>query len=122
MVTAILDTNIFIRAAIRYPDSASSRVLDAYYDGKYQLVFSPATRDELLDILLLPHIRARLGWSDDELLLFLTGVLVRAFVYPGQVPVSARLTRDATDTKFLSLAHDSAANYLATKDNRHLLR
>src|SRR5687767_6081387 len=74
MITAILDTNIFVRAAIRYPDSPSSRVLDAYYERKFQLIFSPATRDELLNILLLPHIRARLDWSDDELLRFLTSL------------------------------------------------
>ena len=121
-LTAILDTNIFVRAAIRYPDSASSRVLDAYYDGKYHLLFSPGTRDELLDILLLPSIRARLDWSDDELLRFLNGILVHAFVYPGEVQVPPSVKRDVSDSKFLALATESGANYLVTKDNRHLLR
>jgi predicted nucleic acid-binding protein len=37
MVTAILDTNVFIRAALR-PNTPSARVVDAYLDGRYQLV------------------------------------------------------------------------------------
>jgi hypothetical protein len=41
MITAILDTNVFVRAAIHHPRSASVRTLDAYYDGKYQLILSP---------------------------------------------------------------------------------
>src|SRR5713226_4830250 len=36
MVTAILDTNVFIRAALR-PRSPSARVVDAYLDGEFQL-------------------------------------------------------------------------------------
>jgi len=41
--------------------------------------------------------------------------------YPGNVPVSAELTRDVTDTKFLSLAAESGADFLVTNDRRHLL-
>src|SRR5438552_18935334 len=47
MVTAILDTNVFIRAALR-PRSPSARVVDAYLDGKFQLVLSQAVLQELV--------------------------------------------------------------------------
>ena len=122
MITAILDTNVFVRAAIRYPGSASSRAVDAYYDGKYQLVFSPATRDELLNVLTIPKIRARHGWSDDEVLRFLLTLLANAAVYPDERRVSPSITHDVTDTKFLALAEESGATYLVTQDRRHLLR
>lgn len=121
MLTAILDTNVFIRAALR-PKSPSARVVDAYLDGKFQLVLSEAVLQELLTVLLLPDIRAVHGWSDDQILRFVMNLPAAAVVYPGLTPVPASLPRDVTDVKFLSLAHESDADYLVTKDGRHLLR
>lgn len=122
MITAILDTNVFIRAAIRYPDTASSRVVDAYLDGNYRLILSYATLDELLTVLLLPRIRVRHGWSDQEILGFLTRLPAGAITYPGRSHVATSITRDVSDTKFLALAQESSANYLVTTDRRHLIR
>jgi len=121
MFTAILDTNVFIRAAIR-PASPSARVVDAYLDGKFQLVLSPAVLQELFTVLMLPSIRVRHGWSDDEILRFLTELPAKAAIYPGQVQVPASVPRDVSDVKFLSLAAESSAQYLVTKDGQHLLR
>jgi putative PIN family toxin of toxin-antitoxin system len=121
MVAAILDTNVFIRAALR-PASPSARVVDAYLDGKFQLVLSDAVLEELLSVLLLPGIRQHHGWSDDEILLFVTKLPAGAALYPGKAPVPPSIPRDLADVKFLSLAHESAADYLVTKDGRHLLR
>jgi putative PIN family toxin of toxin-antitoxin system len=122
MTAAILDTNILVSAAIGSPRAAAARALDAYYQGRYRLIFSPATIDELLEVLLLPHIRARHGWSDDEVLRFLTSLFVNADLYPDRHTVPASLTRDVTDPKFLALAVESGAPYLVTNDRRHLLR
>jgi putative PIN family toxin of toxin-antitoxin system len=121
MVTAILDTNVFIRAALR-PNSPSARVVDAYLDGKFQLVLSQGVLQELLTVLLLPEIREVHGWSDDRILQFVINLPAAAALYPGQAHVPASLPRDATDVKFLSLARESGADYLVTKDSRHLLR
>jgi putative PIN family toxin of toxin-antitoxin system len=121
MLTAILDTNVFVRAALR-PASPSARVVDAYLDGRFQLVLSQAVLQELFAVLMLPGIRVRHGWSDDEILRFLTELPANAALYPGQADVAASIPRDVSDVKFLSLAHESNANYLVTKDGRHLLR
>src|SRR5258707_12560488 len=121
MVTAVLDTIVFIRAALR-PISPSARIVDAYLDGKFQLVLSQAVLQELLTVLLLPEIREIHGWSDDKILRFVMNLPARAVVYPGQAQVPASLPRDVTDVKFLSLAHEADADYLVTKDGRHLLR
>lgn len=122
MIRVILDTNILVQAAIGSPRSASTRALKAYDEGKYLLVLSPALIDELLTVLLLPQIRARHGWSDDQVLRFVLSLLPGAVIYPGQQPVSATLTRDVTDTKLLALAAEAGATYLVTNDHRHLLR
>jgi putative PIN family toxin of toxin-antitoxin system len=121
MVTAILDTNVFIRAALR-PGSPSARVVDAYLDGKYQLVLSPPLLEELLAVLLLPDILDMHGWSDDKIIQFVVNLPAAAVLYPGQAEVAASLPRDASDVKFLSLALEARADYLVTKDARHLLR
>lgn len=121
MVTAILDTNVFIRAALR-PRSPSARVVDAYLDGSFQLVLSQAVLQELLAVLLLPDIREVHGWSDDKILRFVMNLPAGAVVYPGQAHVPASLPRDVTDAKFLSLAHEADADYLVTRHGRHLFR
>jgi putative PIN family toxin of toxin-antitoxin system len=121
MVTAILDTNVFIRAALR-PGSPSARVVDAYLDGRFQLVLSQAVLQELLTVLLLPDIREVHGWSDDKILRFVMTLPAGAAIYPGQAHVSPSLPRDVSDVKFLSLAHEADPDYLVTKDGRHLLR
>jgi putative PIN family toxin of toxin-antitoxin system len=121
MVTAVLDTNVFIRAALR-PSSPSARIVDAYLDGQFQLVLSQAVLQELLTVLLLPEIREIHGWSDDKILRFIMNLPAGAVVYPGQAQVPASLPRDVTDVKFLSLAHEADADCLVTKDGRHLLR
>jgi putative PIN family toxin of toxin-antitoxin system len=121
MVTAILDTNVFIRASLR-PGSPSARVVDAYLDGLFQLVLSQSILQELLTVFLLPEIREIHGWSDDKILRFVLNLPAGAVVYPGQALVPASLSRDVTDVRFLSLAHEANADYLVTKDGRHLLR
>ena len=121
MITAIVDTNVFVQAAIS-PKGASFQVLKAQLDGKYQLISSQATLDELSRVLMIPHIRARHGWSDTEIRAFVGLLAANAATYPGRRPVPASITRDPTDTKFLSLAEESSANYLVTQDRRHLLR
>jgi len=122
MITAVLDTNVILQAVIGSSRSASARVLDAYFDGKYWLAFSPATTDELLEVLNLPAMRRRHGWSDDEILRFVLSLHVSAVIGEGREIVSPAITRDVTDTKFLSLAAEIGADFLVTGDRRHLLR
>jgi predicted nucleic acid-binding protein len=82
---------------------------------------TPSSR-KLLTVLLLPDIREVHGWSDDKILRFVLNLPARAVLYPGQVDVPASLPRDVSDVKFLSLTHEADADYLVTKDGRHLLR
>ena len=70
MIRAILDTNVLVQSVISAPPSASVAVLDAYYDGLFSLVGSAATLDELIEVMLVPHISQRHGMSDNEVLEF----------------------------------------------------
>ncbi len=121
MITAILDTNVLLQAAIGRAQGASCRVLRASKEGKYTLVFSPTTLEELFDVLMVPRLRKLHGWSDDQILEFTSSFFVDAAIFPGEKIVSPSLTRDPSDTKFLALAEESKANFLVTKDRRHLL-
>jgi putative PIN family toxin of toxin-antitoxin system len=121
MISAVLDTNVTVQSLIGSPRSASARVLDAYYAGKFELLYSRDTLDELIDVLLLPQIRRRHGLSDDEVLEVVASLLLNARHCAGELGVSATLTRDLTDTKFLALAAEADADYLVTNDRRHLL-
>src|SRR5438876_1117688 len=40
---------VIVGAGIGSRSASAGRVLDAYFDGKYRLAFSPATSDELLE-------------------------------------------------------------------------
>jgi putative PIN family toxin of toxin-antitoxin system len=121
VTTAVLDTNVFVQTAIGSPRTSSTRVLRACDEGRFRLVFSPATLDELLNVLIVPSIQARHRWSEDEVLRFVLSFLPAADVYPGRHHVSVRLTRDVSDTKFLALAEEAGADYLVSNDRRHLV-
>jgi putative PIN family toxin of toxin-antitoxin system len=124
MTKAVLDTNILVQSLIGSAQSASARVLDAFYDGRFCLTYTSQTVDELIEVLAVPHIRNRHGLSDDEILEFVASLLVRAesFQIEDIRSVSADIPRDVTDTKFLALAIHCNADYLVTNDRRHLLR
>jgi putative PIN family toxin of toxin-antitoxin system len=122
MITAILDTNVVVQSLIGKGAAAPARVLDAGYGNQFQLVFSPALLDEWLEVVLVPHIRARHGLSDDELLEFLASLLANARRHLATTSLAVALTRDVTDAKLIALAQESGADYLVTNDRRHLLR
>ena len=124
MISAVVDTNVLVRGALsRNAKSASREVVDAFFTGRFSLVLSTEALDELRAVLTQEDVRARHGNQADEQILDFCRVLeVQAYFVEPTIGVPASLTRDVTDTKFLALAHESSANYLVTKDNRHLLR
>jgi putative PIN family toxin of toxin-antitoxin system len=121
VLSAILDTNVLLQAALS-PRGGSLKVVSAYLEGQFQLIFSAETLEELQEVLLLPAIQARHLWSEADVIDFVTMLAADAPIYVVQKTVSAKLTRDLSDTKFLSLAAESGADYLVTNDRRHLLR
>jgi putative PIN family toxin of toxin-antitoxin system len=122
MITAVFDTNVLVQAVISSPRSASRLALQAYRDKRLRLVFSTDTLDELHDVLTVPQIRDRHGWSDKELTQHFAFLLANSLYYRIGRTVPARIPRDLTDAKFLALVQEANADYLVTNDCRHLLR
>jgi putative PIN family toxin of toxin-antitoxin system len=123
MISAVVDTNILVRGAIASsPHSVSKRIVDAFFGGRFVLLLSSSTLLEIQRVLADEEIRAKHGWSDDEVLNFCRALAVQARVLEPTTQVPASLTRDLTDTKWVALALDGHADYLVTKDRRHLQR
>lgn len=121
MILAVLDTNVVVQSAIGSPRSASARVLSAYTSGRFEVAYSSDTIEELLEVVTLPSIREMHQLSDDEILELIVTLHARARFGKGEARLSHSLTRDVTDTKFLRLAEETQADYLVTNDRRHLL-
>jgi putative PIN family toxin of toxin-antitoxin system len=120
MIRAILDTNVVVQATMS--SGASAQVLDAYYDNRFVLITSPATIDELVDVMLISRISQKHGMSEDEVLEFAATLQAGSERFLGTAEVAASIPRDATDSKLLGLAMESTADFLVTNDHRHLLR
>lgn len=121
MIRAVLDTNIFVQALISPPRSASVRTVASLYDVRFRLIYSAATMDELLHVLLLPEMRHKHKLSSLQIAHFLKSLERHGTQVEADDDVSPAVTRDITDTKFLALAAAARADCLVTNDRRHLL-
>jgi putative PIN family toxin of toxin-antitoxin system len=122
MITAVLDTNVFVQYLIGGTQSASALTVEALLAGSYLAVFSTDTIDELVEVLSVSSMNARHGLSDDEILDFIASLLEAALIFPAEEVVSNELTRDVSDTKLLALVESASAAFLVTNDRRHLIR
>lgn len=91
MISAILDTNVVVQSLISSSSSSSARTLDAYYEGKFGLVYSPAVLDEWLVVLSMPSMRKRHGLNDEEILDFLASLVAKGAKFMGETSVSPKL-------------------------------
>jgi uncharacterized protein len=121
MISAVLDTSILVQAVIGSSRAASARTLAAYRDKRFRPIFSLGTLAELYEVMAIPGIRGRHGWSDRQLREYFAFLLANSTVYPSIADVHPPGLRDATDAKFLALAEYAGAEFLVTNDRRHLL-
>lgn len=121
MTTAILDTNVIVQSLIGSTRGASSRTLEAYREKRFQSVFSPESLDELDQVLRIPSIHGRSGWSAADFRQFYRFLLANSIVFRDVRAAPIAIPRDATDVMLVNLAFHSNANYLVTNDRRHLL-
>jgi len=123
MLSAVIDTNIIIAGALtKHQRSASRQVTRRLLAGQFEMLTSAAAIEELQHVLMLPKIRAEHLMAEDITREFCEALLSRSRLLPGTTPVSPALTRDITDTKWISLAIEGDADYLVTRDMRHLHR
>ncbi|MBI3464937.1 MAG: putative toxin-antitoxin system toxin component, PIN family, partial [Planctomycetes bacterium] len=112
MITAVVGTNVFLRGAISGSRrSASKDLLNAFFAGRFVLLLSSETFEEIQRVLAQDDVRAMHGWTDEKLLRFCRALEVRAKFREPAATVPASLTRDETDTKWVALALAGNADY-----------
>jgi putative PIN family toxin of toxin-antitoxin system len=109
----LLDTNIWISAFIN-PSGPPARVLEAYTEGRYQLVVSQPLLDEIAVVLSRPRIRRAVRFSDERIAQWFTRLRSEAaFVAPEG---NLHLCRDPKDNMVLEAAILGEAGHLVSRD------
>jgi len=111
-VRVVLDTNVIVSAHLN-SDGFERHVLDLVLAGKLHLIVSPPILEEYEGVLL----RSKFGIGRRQVRRSL-GVLRGAarMVRPHR---QLKVTRDATDNRFLECAEAGKADYLVTGNKRH---
>jgi uncharacterized protein len=113
MLKAVLDTQLFLRAAINSRSLPSRLLTD--FNAAFRLVISPDIRAEIADVLSRPALRRKFEQLTEERVAEIDRIIENAlWVNPAETP---RVSRDPKDDMFLAAALESAASYLVSEDN-----
>ncbi|MBI2295744.1 MAG: putative toxin-antitoxin system toxin component, PIN family [Betaproteobacteria bacterium] len=112
----ILDTNVLLSAFIRI-DSNPYKLLQAWLDGRFELVSSAAQIEEITRVARYPRVRryiapAEVGWLVNR-------IRDRALVVDRLPKVD--VSSDPADNFLLGMAEAAAADYLVTGDRSGVL-
>lgn len=111
-IKVVIDTQIFLRAAINRQSLPGKLVFDMR--GRYILVTSPQMTAEIVDVLSRPELRAKFKTLNDATL---NAILVRvADAEVIEVTNIEAISRDSKDDIFLACAKASRANFLVSED------
>ena len=113
-VVVLLDTNVWVSAFIN-PAGAPARLRHAWYEGRYEVVFSLPLLEELVDVLTRPRLIRKYPIAvndiEDLLQLFIQRGI---FVMPTG---SVKECRDPDDDLILETAILGQAKYAVTRDD-----
>ena len=110
MISATIDTNVFISALLR--DGPPRRCIEAAIEGKFKLALSQPIIDELRDVLLRPKFGFAPSFID---IVVQDLVSIADMCYP-----SIRhdvVKKDPDDNIIVDCAVESASAYIVTGDN-----
>lgn len=110
---AVVDTNILVRALIR-PQGTVGPVLFSLREGRYLLLYSDATLQELVDVLSRPRLQKKYGWTPTDIRTVVALILLRGERVTPRV--SLRVCRDPHDDKFLEVAVRGGAEVIVSGD------
>jgi len=112
----VLDTNILLSALIT-PDGMSSRIVDAWFEDRFELLTHALQLDELRGVTRRHRIRARFRPAEAGRLV---NRLYAGAVFVGRLPRIAR-SDDPGDDFLLAVCEADEADYLVTRDKTGLL-
>lgn len=112
----ILDTNVLVSALLT-PDGVPARLLDAWFEGRYELLTSEIQLDELRQVTRHPKVRPYIEPA-------IAGGLVNDLKHFAErltrLPI-VEISNDPADNFLLAMAEAGGADYLATGDKRGVL-
>jgi putative PIN family toxin of toxin-antitoxin system len=116
---AVLDTNIFISAALR-PEGPPGRLVRAFVENAaFELVLSAAIAEEVRRALAYPKLRKYLR-RDLDRESWLEALLMLAEIVPGELELEG-VCEDSDDDKFIAAALEGRAAFVVTGDRKLLV-
>ncbi len=114
MLRAVLDCNVYVSAIVR-PEGPPGRIVERFIrDGAFDLVLSPAIRDEVLRALKYPKVRRCIRREVDPDLWFEDIVLLARLV-AGEHQVTG-VSRDPDDDIYLAAAIEGRCTFVVSGD------
>ena len=112
-IVALIDTNVWVSALIN-PRGFPAKARDAWLAGRYKIIISKPSLEELEDVLRRPRIQQRFGVTEaqvEELLLLITEKAT-----PVEISCELHLCRDARDDMLLETAIVGGATHIVSRD------
>ena len=111
----VLDTNVYV-SAFTYPERPLYQIWRCAYEGRYELIASPAIIRELAAVLR----REPLLWTEEQITRRLRAIARTSDIVEPDFTLHV-ITEDPPDNRILECAVAGNAN-LIVSGNRHLLR
>ncbi|HFQ92506.1 MAG TPA: putative toxin-antitoxin system toxin component, PIN family [Anaerolineae bacterium] len=110
----VLDANLFV-SAVLVPYGRPAQILQAWRNGRFELVVSPPILAEIRRVLLYPRLQRKHGWAEAEINVFLDGLRTAATITPGRIKLAV-VQDDPTDDKYFSAAVEAEAACIVSGD------
>lgn len=119
-IRAVYDCNVLLQAVLS-GDGPAFRCLSLVEENRVALFLSEPILTEARDVLLRPKILRKNPHVTPERVTQFLDFLVRKATFIEDVPHVVSFPRDPKDEPYLDLAVGSHAQYLITRDSKHLL-
>ncbi len=110
----VLDTNVLL-SGLMFPDGTPGRIIAAWIEARFEVALSLDQLAEIGRVLEYPKIRRKLGWSDEQIELFIKQLYLRAEVVELGM-TSVEILRDPSDAPILATLAATKADVLVTGD------
>jgi hypothetical protein len=119
VLRVVLDTNVFVSSLLS-TEGTPAQLLNAWREGRYMLVTSPAIIAEVVEVVESPRISKKYFIRHQDVENLVDVLKTDAVLVPGEAGVKGSVPRDPRDEMFLACAIDANADCIVSGD-RHLL-
>jgi len=119
VLRVVLDTNVFVSSLLS-TQGLPAQVLNAWREGRYMLVTSPAIIAEIVEVLELPRIAKKYSMRQEDIESLVDLLKTDTILVPGRAAIKGAVPQDPRDEMFLACAIDASADCIVSGD-RHLL-